>query len=426
MKRLGWALLLLMAVNPAWAAKKITVQQLKDLLVSLQQANKTDVEAASELMQVELTEELTRSTMDDVANFVPGPQTSVQMYVLEVHSALLPPPASDLPSTPAPDAAAQQAILDKAIGYATMTYAQLPHVSATKTTARFEEEWPKIDSGALHATSMKTLFDLDNRNLGQVIRFVKSTEIPVDLENGAERDLLPEDKTHWGENGQIAMLGQEPNLANVIKGAQSTGKITWLRWEKADGVETAVYSFTVSKKETHYAVDYCCFRHESSDGVQQMQTSALSAHNSRLDTSTWDHSQATVPYHGEIFVDPRTGVIVRLVTQADFKPSGDIRQEDRRIDYAPVNGRREHTCPAGQDRRKRCHSQRQSLYSAGQREIRELRSLYQILQYAICWRICRLPTGRRCTAGAKVGHRSCKSARDGSCLAFRVSCASMR
>jgi len=336
MKRLGWALLLLIAATPSWAARKITVQQLKDLLVSLQQAKKTDVEVASELMQVELTEELTRPTMDDLANFVPGPQTTVQMYVLEVHSAELPPPASDLPTTAAPDAATQQTIQNKAINYSTTTYAQLPHVNAIKTVARFEEEWPKIDSAALRTASMKTLFDLDSRNQGQVIRFVKSTEIPVNVENGAEQDTLPEDKTHWGENGQVVLLSQGPDLASVVKEAQAAGKISWLRWERVNGVETAVYVFAVSKKQSHYAVDYCCFRRESSDGVQQMQTSPLSDHNSRLDTSSWDHRQATVPYHGEMFVDPKTGIVVRLVTQAEFKPSDDIRQEDWRIDYAPV------------------------------------------------------------------------------------------
>ena len=293
MKRLGWALLLLMAASPAGAVKKITVQQLKDLLVSLQQANKTDAEVASELMQVELTEELTRSTMNDVANSVPGPQSSVQMYVLEIHSAELPPPASNLPSTPVPDVAAQKAILDRAIDYATTTYAQLPHLSATKTTLRFEEEWPKIDSGTIQAASQKTLFDLDRRQLGRVIRFVKSTDIPVDLQNGAEHDLLPADKTHWGENGQITLLGQEPALANVVKEAQATGKIDWLRWETVNGVQTAVYAFAVGKKETHYAVDYCCFRQEMTEGIQQMHTSALSEHNSRLDTSSWD--TATLP-----------------------------------------------------------------------------------------------------------------------------------
>jgi hypothetical protein len=336
MKRLGWALLVLMAVSPAWAGRKINVQQLKELLASQQQANKTDAEVAAELMQVELTEELSRSTMDDVANFVPGPQSSVQMYVLEIRSAVLPPPASDLPSHAAPDASTQHAILDRAIGYASTAYAQLPHLSATKTTARFEEEWPKIDSAAMRVASSKALFDLDSRNLNQIIRFVKSTDIRADLQNGAEQDQLTADKTPWGENGQVTVLGQEPDLARVVDEARSTGKINWLRWETVNGVETAVYVFAVSRKDTHYEIDYCCFRMEKSDGVQQMHTSFLSANNSRLDTSSWEHHRATVPYHGEIFVEPKTGVIVRLVIQAEFKPSDDIRQQDQRIDYASV------------------------------------------------------------------------------------------
>jgi hypothetical protein len=59
MKRLGWILVLLMAVSPAWAAKKFTVQQLTDLLVSMQQYNKTDADEANQLKEIELNEELT-------------------------------------------------------------------------------------------------------------------------------------------------------------------------------------------------------------------------------------------------------------------------------------------------------------------------------------------------------------------------------
>jgi hypothetical protein len=51
---------------------------------------------------------------------------------------------------------------------------------------------------------------------------------------------------------------------------------------------------------------------------------------------TWSPYKETPPYHGEIFVDSGTGIIVRLVTLADFKPSGVIQQEDTRIDYGPV------------------------------------------------------------------------------------------
>ncbi len=38
--------------------KKITVQELKDMLTSLQQANKSDADVATQLKQTELTEQL--------------------------------------------------------------------------------------------------------------------------------------------------------------------------------------------------------------------------------------------------------------------------------------------------------------------------------------------------------------------------------
>jgi len=56
MKRFGWILVLWMATAPAWAAGKMTVQQLKDLLISLQKANTADADVAAQLKDVELTE----------------------------------------------------------------------------------------------------------------------------------------------------------------------------------------------------------------------------------------------------------------------------------------------------------------------------------------------------------------------------------
>jgi len=109
MKRFGWILVLLTLAVPAWAAKTVTVQQLKDMLVSLQQDKKSDAEVAAELKQIELSEELTRATMNSLVSYVPGPMSTEQIYVLEARSADLAPQASDLPAIPAPDAAAQRA-----------------------------------------------------------------------------------------------------------------------------------------------------------------------------------------------------------------------------------------------------------------------------------------------------------------------------
>jgi hypothetical protein len=123
MKRFGWILVLLMAASPAWAAKNITVQQLKDLLTADQQAKKADAEVANELKASGAHRGTDRNGHEQPGSVLPGQATLEQIYVLEAKSAILPPPASDIPTTPAPDAAAQKAILDKAVDYASKTYA---------------------------------------------------------------------------------------------------------------------------------------------------------------------------------------------------------------------------------------------------------------------------------------------------------------
>jgi len=60
------------------------------------------------------------------------------MNILEGRSALLSPPASDLPTSPAPDAAMQKAILTRATDYANKVYAQNPRFMVKKVTARYQ------------------------------------------------------------------------------------------------------------------------------------------------------------------------------------------------------------------------------------------------------------------------------------------------
>ena len=341
MKWLGWFLLLLTASSPAWAAKKTTVQQLKDLLISLQQAKKSDAEVASALEQIELTEELTRSTMNSLVEYVPGPLATEQIYVLEARSATLVPPPADLPSTPPPDAAAQKAILDKAIDYAASTYSKLPQLTATKTTIRFQDNVQVL----AETSGMGTFASDSDPNLvnpSQFVRHINSTEIPVTFQNGAEQNPLLSDKTtRWGANGQIALLGQEPVLNVVIQEAQAAGKINWLRWESVNGKTAAVYSFSVDRKKSHYAVNYCCFPDTEQAGVLRFTPmtaggSKQATGNMQTNTSYSKNFKATVPYHGEIFVDPDTGIVVRLITTAEFKSSDLVQQEEQRFDYGPV------------------------------------------------------------------------------------------
>jgi len=56
MKRLGWILVILMLVSPAWAAKRVTVDQLEQILTDSRY--KPDAEVARHLTDLELTERL--------------------------------------------------------------------------------------------------------------------------------------------------------------------------------------------------------------------------------------------------------------------------------------------------------------------------------------------------------------------------------
>ena len=73
MNRFGCALVLILLTVPAWPAKMITVGELTDLLSQLQHDNKSDQEIATVLKQLQLSEELTRTTMNDLAGYAPGP-----------------------------------------------------------------------------------------------------------------------------------------------------------------------------------------------------------------------------------------------------------------------------------------------------------------------------------------------------------------
>ena len=144
-------------------------------------------------------------------------------------------------------------------------------------------------------------------------------------------------------NGQIALYEQGPVLTNVIQDAQAAGKLNWLRWETINGKAAAIFSYSVDKKKTHYAVNYCCFPNLEQAGIIRNvggPTSAgslgASAHGNFQTSTDWKNFKATPPYHGEVFVDPDTGIVVRLITEADLKTSDLVHQEDERIDYGPV------------------------------------------------------------------------------------------
>jgi hypothetical protein len=326
MKRLGWILVLVLAASPAWAVKKVTVQQLKDLLVSMQQSKKTDAEEADQLKETELTEELTGSTANSLKSYLPGPLTSVQIEILKEQSAFLAPPTADLPGTPAPDAATQQAILAKAADFASRVYVQNPHLSVTKTMLRFEDHILKTDSIGLQ----------NNTSILSPVQLVDNQVDQVETDKGEEQVAVSRAKTKWGSNGRLSEGEPGTNLGVILLDASSTGKIGWLRWQMIDGKQIAVFSFAVEKEKSRLEVSYCCFPNTST-ATKVGGSSPMMTVGSILSVSTWEPFKKVVGYHGEFFINPNTGLVVRVITRAEMKPTDLVFREDRRIDYGPVS-----------------------------------------------------------------------------------------
>jgi hypothetical protein len=311
MKRLVWMLVLMMAV-PAWAANDtITVQQLKDLLVSLKQAHKADKAVADKLMELDLSEELTAAVESDLLFASPGPLTSEQINVMEVRSSMLTPPTSDLPNLPAPDAATQKAILEKAIEVATKNDLQNPNLVANKGVSRYGNvnvfnNW-KVGTQRVYRPDDHTIMRLK-------ARFSET----IKIEAGVESVTSSKDDPRLRRINQTPEGGVRPSQNQMLRGANENGNVQWLRWESINGVRTAVFSFSVDKKQALYSVDYCCFL--KTDGAGYI----------------WVPFKKTLGLHGEFFIDPETGNMKRIIMLVEFSPTDYVEREDTRIDFDAV------------------------------------------------------------------------------------------
>jgi hypothetical protein len=341
MKHFRWILLLSLLTPPAWSAsnKKISVEELRDMLTTLQHDKKNDEEVSTQLKQTELTEQLTFAVMNTMGDLVPGQLSTEQMYVLEARSAMLPPPASDLPSAAAPDAAAQQAMLAKAQDYVSKTYAQLPHLTASRMTARFQD-------GAVAAPTYSSVQGGITDNKDPVfeqsktwVRLMNTKTDTVESDNGVEKFV--KDKTQWGPNGIAASIGQPLALNTAMQEIAANGNPKWLRWQSINGKQIAVYSFAVDKKKTHFSVSYCCFPSTDTTGTTHVGSPqgsgpGTNAAGNMQNNVEWNNFKSNNGYHGELYLDPETGTVVRLIEAVDFKPSDFVHHDAVRTDYAPM------------------------------------------------------------------------------------------
>lgn len=309
----------LQATAQSISLESITIDQLRQKLAASAStpssqggvpiARLQDAILATRIDSLQLSERLTSATLAGILAQHPfGPRTQQALHLLADRSALLDPPASELPNLPAPGTSQQLEMLEAASAFVYQTLSHLPNFFATRTTKRFygvPPEWNK--------SGMPVQLGLHSRGTySREITYRNGRELVDPMQHPRTTSMLPQPGFEsWGE------FGPEPA---VILTDLAAGKIAFHHWENGPLGAAAVYRYSIPAAESHYEVNYAC------------------------NGSTSFHAQPG--YHGTLALDPASGAILRLTIQADWKPGDPISHVASVIEYGPVKiGGQTYICP---------------------------------------------------------------------------------
>ncbi|MGA2351687.1 MAG: hypothetical protein ABSF70_14735 [Terracidiphilus sp.] len=303
---------------PCMATQRVTVEQLQQTLAAQRAADKSDGYTAEQLGKLELTEQLTEHTYARItAELKPGPKTLLALKLLADLSVFLEPPASELPDRAPPTAAEQRSMWNGATNYVGVTLRHMPNFLATRLTQRYD------DSPLMSITNgLGPYLDLHlTQTFSQQIAYRDGEEV------AASKPTL--ESSSSGFTGYTSKGEFGPILATILVDT-SKGKVTWSHWEQTASGQVAVFHYAVPQAASHYSVDFCC--------VQNPASGALAfgfAAGTELASNT-DSYRGTPGYHGNVYLDPATGAILRITMDTELKASDPIKRVGMSVEYGPV------------------------------------------------------------------------------------------
>lgn len=320
---------------PAIASEKLSVDQLEQILAQhashlhqparkqkttageeigdisdgdlLQQLDQDD-ELIPQISATELTERLSTLTMYRfVGKYNLGAHVQQALEQLADRSALLKLPPAEQLRQPAPDAEAQQKMLQESRAYVLRELSHLPNFMAMQTTTHFDNSPVQLkyfqattDQAGLHRVG----------SIQRRITFQDGKEV-TDAGAGAEQTNRKSGLESHGEFGAEAAVV----LMDVEKGS-----IAFDHWEQSMAGPAAVYRYSVPREFSHYEITDACQDH-------------VSFHDFPA-------------YSGEIALDPKTGAILRMTLVAESKPGDPVSHVASVIEYGMVVlGHRRSICP---------------------------------------------------------------------------------
>jgi hypothetical protein len=327
-------LTILMAISLSCmaAVRQVTVAQLHEILAAQQTENKSDSDRAQQLNSLELTEQLTQPVLDRItAEFKPGPKTVLSLKLLADSSAFLELPASELLDKATPTVAEQRAMIKSAINFVAVTLHHMPDFLATRLTESYDNNPLMVShSGWAPHTDLHPA-----GTFSQHIAYRNGQEVfdrkPDSSDANPKNELSP---------AGLVSIGEFGSALGIILTDASKGILKWSHWEQSAAGPVAVYHYEVPPTASHYWVNYCCVR------------SSLNAHDNApgaengirgFDTNSY---HGTPSYHGDLYLDPATGSVLRVTIESDLKPSDPISRAAISVQYGPVEiGGKSYICP---------------------------------------------------------------------------------
>jgi hypothetical protein len=119
----------------------------------------------------------------------------------------------------------------------------------------------------------------------------------------------------------LVTVGTFGPIQVTVLGDGARSQMAFRRWEQGTDGLVAVFRVAVPKEKSHYQVVY----------RRPSQTQAI---------------EQPVAYHGDVLVDPATGIILRVTIIADFEPGVEVMRADIMVEYGPVDiGAKSYICP---------------------------------------------------------------------------------
>jgi len=306
-RKLLFLFLFLLVLVPVYAIDSVTVAQLGQKLNQL--SGKSDRHIANEVSNLELTERLDRSRMEEWSRSLPGEKSRAALLAVADASIFLAPPPAEIAPDPAPDKKTQGQILLRALDFVSEESRRMPNFLAERVTTRFQDaKWYPYSTRISYFTP-RVYHLLDQRTAN--VRYVGGEEEEIKPNRSAkkkERDitLSPKGLTTWGAFGP---------LLPIVMGDILQSKAGWDRWDRSTTERLAVFRFFVPQQKSHYILEYCC---------------GLAAKGAAIEF------KALPAYHGEITIEPDTGHIRRVVLVCDLAHGQVIDKASVELEYGPV------------------------------------------------------------------------------------------